>query len=142
MSQPLKWGFTFVRPGFVTANLDLSWMAKNIPEAQAWLGEQVLQSSRAYMPMRTGNFAQRSFVTDGGKKVIFPGPFGRFQYMGKVMIGEHSRSPWARKGEKKVVTNRPLTYSRAEATAFWFETAKENDCDAWVKGTRERLLKR
>ena len=137
-----KWGFGVTYGGFVTVNIDLSWMSKNIPEAQAWLGEQVLQSSRARMPMKTGGLQQRSHTEDGGKKVVFPGPYGRFQYMGKVMIGEHSRSPWALKGERKVVTDRPLQYSRSEATSFWFDAAKETDKDAWVQGTRERLVKR
>lgn len=137
-----NWGFSVVRAGFVTVRLDLSFLSRNVPEAQAWLGEQVLQSCRAYMPMRTGSLIQRSHTEDGGKKVVFPGPYGRFQHGGLVMIGEHSRSPWARAGEKKVLTDRPLHYSRAEAVDHWFETAKATDKDYWVRGTKERLVRR
>lgn len=137
-----KWGFGTGHAGFVIVNLNLSFLERNLPEAQAWLGEQVLQSCRARMPLKTGSLQQRSHTENGGRWVVFPGPYGRFQYMGLVMIGEHSRSPWARKGEKKVVTGRRLKYSRAEATDHWFDAAKETDKDAWVKGTRERLLRR
>jgi hypothetical protein len=48
------------------------------------------------------------------------------------MIGEKSRSSWAKMGEKKVVTGRNLTYSGG-AQAHWFDKAKEKDGDNWVK---------
>lgn len=147
--------YSVVHAGFVTARVDLSWMGKNIPEAQAWLGEQVLQSSRAFMPLLTGSMSQRSHTADGGKKVIFPGPYSRFQYMGVAMVDSVTgRGPARievspggyifrfRKGAKLRPTTKKLNYTRTEARAHWFEEAKTRDKDAWVQGTKERLVRR
>ena len=46
----------------------------------------------------------------GSGKIIINVPYARFQAGGKVMVGIKSHSPWARKGERKIVTRRSLTY--------------------------------
>lgn len=46
----------------------------------------------------------------GSGKVIINVPYARFQAEGKVMIGSRSRRAWAMRGEKKIVTNKKLTY--------------------------------
>ena len=146
-----KWGFSIV-DGNVRIEINLDRFCKQYSFAQWWLGEQVLQSCRAYMPLRTGGLQQRGRTEgdggshlhdlarseDQGRRVVFPGPYARFLYMGKVMIGEESKSPWARKGEHKIVTARDLNYSRPEATSFWFDTAKQHDGDAWIAGVKKR----
>ena len=79
----------------------------------------------------------RSAALQGtGKVVAGAPPQGRFLYEGKVMIDPVTGSPWARKGAKKVVTERPLTYSNPKATPHWFDTAKEAHGKAWVKGVK------
>lgn len=123
--------------GNIRVDISFDRFSKQFEQAQWWLGEQVLQSCRAHMPLRTGNLQQLSHTEDGGRRVVFPGPYGRFQYMGKVMVGEETGSPWARKGERKVVTDRPLTYSRAEATDYWFDAAKAADGEAWIQGVKK-----
>lgn len=120
--------------------------------AQWWLGEQVLQSSQARMPLSTGSVRQRSrarpqrghmadasSVQDGGRRVVFPGPYARFHYMGHVMVDPMTGSPWARKGVKKVVTSRRLTWSQPGAVPHWFEEAKAQDGGAWARGV-QRIL--
>ena len=149
-----KWGFSVV-DGNVRIFIKLDRFCKQYIDAQWWLGEQVLHSCRAYMPIRTGGLQQRSRTEtgskkdgehlhdlarseNGGRRVLFPGPYARFQYMGKVMVDPVTKSPWARKGERKVVTDRPLHYSRPGATSFWFDTAKQHDGDAWIAGVKKR----
>ena len=112
-------------------------LAQNFNEAQQWLGDRVLEDCKPFMPLLTGSLQQRSHVEDGGKKVVFPGPYGRFQYMGKVMVDPDTGSPWARAGVKKVVTNRDLVYSNPGATAKWFETAKARHGKYWVEGAQK-----
>lgn len=46
----------------------------------------------------------------GSGFVIINVPYAQFQAGGKVMIGIKSHSPFARKGEVKVVTSKNLTY--------------------------------
>lgn len=137
-------GYTLIQGDSVTAVLDLSFLVRNYPEAQAWFGEQVLQSCRARMPLKSESLQKRSRTEDDGRKVVFPGPYARFQHGGLVMEGVVSHRAWALPGEKKIIRepHQKLVYSRAEATDHWFEAAKETDKDAWITGTRERWLKR
>ena len=130
--------FSIVR-GHVSATLNLDRFASRFPDAQAWLGEQVLQSCRAFMPIRTGSQQQRSYVADNGRRVVFPGPYARYLYMGKVMVDPETGSPFAREGVRKVVTDRPLTFSRAGAVDHWFDAAKARDLDGWVKGVQNYI---
>lgn len=143
--------------GCVTVKLDLRAYNERLERAQYLLGEQVLASCRSLMPMSTGTMQQlsrsenkplvdRSCIRDGGKQVVFPGPYARYLYNGKVMIDRETgkgprkipTSPGEyilrfRKGAKLVETDRPLTYSNPRAVPKWFEVAKQRDAAAWVK---------
>ena len=133
--------------GSVHVKLDLSILQRRRVEAQQWLGDRVLEDSRAYMPLVTGNLQQRSHTEDNGKKVIFPGPTAGYLYRGKVMVDSVTgkgpmRIPTGpgeyilrfRKGAKLVPTSRPLTYSRPEAMPEWFEHAKAIHGKFWIEG--------
>lgn len=132
----------FPKVSYVSANfrceISLDRFSKQFAEAQQWLGDRVLEDCRAVMPHLTGSLQQRSHTEDGGKKVIFPGPYGRFQYGGKVMIDPDTGSPWARKGVKKVLTDRPLQYSNPQATDHWFDTAKAKYGEYWITEVKKR----
>lgn len=127
---------SYVNGDFRT-EINLDRFSKQFQQAQWWLGEQVLQGCRAFMPLSTGNMQQRSHTESNGKRVAFPGPYARFQYMGKVMVGVESNSPFARKGERKVVTDGPLTYSSPQATDHWFDAAKAQNGEYWVCGVKK-----
>lgn len=119
-------------------NISLDRYSRLFAEAQQWLGDRVLEDCKPYMPHLTGSLQQRSHTEDGGKRVVFPGPYGRFQYGGKVMVDPDTGSPWARKGAKKVLTDRPLKYSNPQATDHWFDTAKAEHGEYWIAGTKQR----
>ena len=138
---------TFHFPGFsivsgdIKADVSLNRFEKQFQEAQFWLDGQVMNDMVPYMPHRDGTFINltrmRSAALQGtGKVVAGAPPQGRFLYEGKVMVDPVTGSPWARKGAKKVVTKRPLTYSNPKATPHWFDTAKENHGKSWVKGVK------
>lgn len=129
--------FSFVGANF-RVNLSLDRFSRQFIEAQQWLGDRVLEDCKAYMPHLTGGLQQRSHTEEDGKKVVFPGPYGRFQYGGKVMVDPVTGSPWARKGAKKVLTDRPLKYSNPQATDHWFDTAKAQHGEYWIAGVKER----
>ena len=125
--------------GSVKVELKLDKFSELFKEAQQWLGDRVLEDCKPYMPHRTGSLQQRSSVVNGGKKAIFPGPYGRFLYGGKVMIDPDTGSPFARAGVKKILTDTPLTYSDAQATDHWFETAKAKNQEYWIDGVGKIL---
>ena len=130
----------------VDINIDLSEYSERHEKAQRRLGEMVLASSKVFMPLLTGSLQQRSYVDDGGRKVVFPGPYGRYQYGGRVMVDSvtgkgpmmiHDRNGVEvglrfRKGATLVPTERRLTYSQPNAQAEWFQPAKDKDLNAWV----------
>lgn len=139
---------TFHFPGFsivsgdIKVDVSLNRFEKQFQEAQYWLDGQVMTDMVPYMPHRDGTFVNitrmRSAALQGtGKVVAGAPPQGRFLYEGKVMVDPVTGSPWARKGAKKVVTERPLTYSNPKATPHWFDTAKDAHGKAWVKGVKE-----
>lgn len=128
----------------VGITVDMSRINGNLERAQKWLDTQVFMDMEPYMPKRDGIMRdlaqQRSKALAGtGVVVAAAGPYGRFQYMGKVMVDPVTGSPWARKGAKKVVTDRNLKYSNPAATAKWFETAKAANLEHWVNGV-ERIM--
>lgn len=138
----------------VEVNIDLSEFPPRFVRAQQRLGEMVLESCKPFMPNLTGSLQQRSYVDDGGRKVVFPGPYGRYQYGGRVMADSvtgkgpaliHDRNGVEvglrfRKGATLVPTERRLTYSQPNAQAEWLEPAKTKDLPAWVAEC-DRIIK-
>ena len=133
-------GFSIVE-GDIKVDINLDRFEKQFQEAQYYLDGQIMNDMVPYMPHRDGIFVNltrmQSTALQGSGKVIAAAPlFGRFLYEGKVMVDPVTGSPWARKGAKKVVTERPLTYSNPKATPHWFDTAKDAHWKAWVKGVK------
>lgn len=122
--------------GHVRVFIHLDRFSDPFIRAQQWLGDRVLEDCKPLMPLLTGGLQQRSHTENNGRRVVFPGPSGRFLYMGKVMVDPDTGSPWARRGVKKVVTNRPLHYSRPGATSHWFDAAKARNGEYWVEGVK------
>ena len=57
--------------------------------------------------------------------------YAHFQYIGKVMIGEDSHSPFAGKDEKKIYTNRYLTYR--QGGSHWVTKTFAQKAPSWGK---------
>lgn len=79
-------------------------------KVQQYLGKKVADNLKKYVSFNSGTQSDSTNPINGGKQVIINVPYAQFQAGGKVMIGVYSHSPWARQGERKVVTNRNLTY--------------------------------
>lgn len=79
-------------------------------KVQLFLGKTVADNLKKYVSFKSG--AQQNSVNhiNGGTQVIINVPYARFQAGGKVMIGVYSHSPWARRGERKIVTDKNLKY--------------------------------
>lgn len=134
-------GFSLVQ-GDIKVDVSLNRFERQYERAQYYLDSQIMTDMVPYMPHRDGNFVnvtrlQSAALAGSGKVVAAAPPMGRFLYEGKVMVDPVTGSPWARKGAKKVVTKRPLTYSNPKATPHWFDTAKDAHGIAWVKGVKQ-----
>lgn len=77
---------------------------------QQFLGKTVADNLKKYVSFKSGVQQGTTNSINGGKQVIINVPYARFQAEGKVMIGVKTKRPWAKKGEKKIVTSRNLKY--------------------------------
>lgn len=128
----------------VGITVNMSRTNANLDKAQKWLDLEVFKDSDPYMPkrdalMRDLAWQRTKSLAGTGEIVVAAQPYGRFQYMGKVMVDPLTGSPWARKDAKKVVTNRDLKYSNPQATPRWFETAKSVKLQHWIDGVNKEM---
>lgn len=71
-----------------------------------------------YIPMQQGTLKNQRVIRL--KEIEYTAPYARFHYYGKVMIGIHSRSAWAKQGERKIVTEKDLKHHGAPMRGpFW-----------------------
>ena len=144
MSQIFHFDNISVVYGDIRVDVNLKPYEQRFQNAQFRLDTQVMNDMVLFMPIQTGTLRavtmSRSIALAGTGKVIAAAtPHGRFQYMGKVMVDPETGSPWARPGVKKVVTDRPLTYSSPLATPMWFDTAKERFGPRWIDGVKKQI---
>ena len=126
--------------GDVQIKVDLSRFERQFREAQYALDSAIMTSMVPFMPMETGNFIQRTRMISAsmagtGTVCAAAPPMGRFLYEGKVMVDELTGSAWARKGARKVVTDKALDFFKGanpQVTDHWFDAAKKADLKDWV----------
>lgn len=114
----------------------LNELARNIRRAGSTaehaIALQMAKDTEPYVPARTKSLANRTIVQDD--IIIYPGPYARFLYYGKLMIDPNTGSAWAREGATKVVTGKDLNISRAvhsKAQSHWFEASKAQNLPKW-----------
>lgn len=109
-------------------------LAEACTRAEAALAEQVLRDTAPYIPARTLSLTNRARAV--GNMVIYPGPYARYLYYGKVMVDPETGSPWARKGATKVIEKpeRELRISKEvhpKAQTHWLDGAKAQNLEKW-----------
>ena len=95
---------------------------------------QVQKDTSPYVPFLTGSLDTRTRVV--GNTVIYPAPYARFLYYGKVMVDPNTGSTYAPKGGTKVVTDRDLAFTtdfHPQAQSHWFEASKAQNLDKWIR---------
>ena len=106
------------------------WCSK----AEHLVAQQVAKDTVPFVPALTGSLTHRTRVEDS--KVIYPGPYARFLYYGKLMVDPITGSSYAPKGGTKVLTDKNLVFSQAmhpQAQAHWFEASKAQNLEKWVR---------
>lgn len=110
--------------------------------AEHAMAVQMAKDTEPYVPARTKSLANRTIVHND--TIIYPGPYARFLYYGKLMIDPKTGSPFARKGATKDVTEKDLNIStkvHSKAQSYWFEASKAQNLDKW-KRAAGRLMQR
>ncbi len=122
--------------------------------AEHILAVQVAKDTEPFVPALTKSLVNRTQVIGG--TVIYPGPYARYLYFGKVMVDEQGRGPRRfvdahgnevirfQKGARLHATDRGLVFTRSvhcRATDHWFEVSKAQNMDKWMQVAR-RAVKR
>lgn len=103
---------------------------------------QIEKDTQPFVPALTGSLTQRTRVVGG--EVIYPGPYARFLYYGKVMVDPNTGSTYAPKGGTKVVTDRNLVFNKTmhpQAQSHWFEASKAQNLGKWVQTAKKAVKK-
>ena len=109
-------------------------IARACTKAEHIVAVQMKKDTSPYVPFLTGSLDQRTLVD--GNAIIYPGPYARFLYYGKVMVDPETGSTYAPKGGTKVVTDRNLVFNHTahpQAQAHWCEASKAQNLDKWLR---------
>ena len=82
-------------------------------KVQTFLDKTVAEHLQRYVSFKTGAQSKSIPIASryGSGRVIINVNYAQFQAGGKVMVGTISKSPWAKRGERKVLTSQNLTYN-------------------------------
>lgn len=116
-------------------------------KAEHAVAVQAAKDTSPYVPMLTGSLNVRTQVVGG--TIIYPGPYARYLYYGKVMVDSVTgKGPMHfidkmgneqikfRKGATLKPTDRDLKYTKSEhpqAQDHWFEASKAQNLDKWLR---------
>ncbi len=121
-------------------------LASACGRAEHILAQQIMKDTTPFVPALTGSLTQRTRVV--GNEVIYPGPYARYLYFGKVMVDEHGNGPMHfvgkngnevirfPKGSKLHATDRNLVFNTTmhpQAQSHWFEASKAQNMEKWMR---------
>lgn len=115
-------------------------------QAQLFLANEARKLMAYYVPELSGSRAAmvdnvRTYVENGHGVVHYLSPYARFQYHGKLMLSGLTGSSWSH-GEKKVLTNIDLKYSKSTATSHWDKAMKTARGDDLRKAVQNHIKKK
>lgn len=111
-------------------------------KVQKFIDQECIRLMAPYTPYRQGILEKSATLGTkiGSGEINQVTPYARYQYYGKLMVSSITGSPWARRGEKKVLTDRDLVHDTSMhpmAGPFWFERMKADKKDEILAGARK-----
>lgn len=103
-------------------------------KAEHAVAVQAQKDTDPYTPALTGSMSQRTRVI--GNQIVYPGPYARYLYYGKLMVDPNTGSAYAPKGQHKVLTDKNLVFNTSmhgQAQSHWFEASKAENLEKWVR---------
>lgn len=124
-------------------------LASRASKAENIVAERVAATTEPFVPFLNGMLVKNTRVV--GNTIIYPGPYARYLYYGKVMVYPEGTTGVNKDpnnphhfGEKKVVTDKDLKYTgrdyagpHKEAGPFWIERSKAVNLEKWIKLSEE-----
>ena len=98
---------------------------------QKFVDQECIRRMSPYTPFRSGTLEKSTTLGTkiGSGEIKQNTPYARFLYYGKLMVSSITGSAWAAQGEKKVLTDVDLEYSKSghpQAGKMWFERMKSD----------------
>ena len=122
-------------------------IASRSSKAENIIAVQVQKDTEPFVPMLTGSLNARTKVA--GNTIIYPGPYARYLYYGKVMVDSATgKGPmrWIDKTGNEYIrfhkgavlrpTDRPLNYTtdfHKDAGPAWIERSKAQNLEKWIR---------
>lgn len=135
--------------GNVDIKIDTSRIDRNLREAQKLLNEQIVADCDHLIPFQQGALRNSVNYPQGvyGGEIEWNTPYAHYQYMGEVY--GHNIPIYDSAGNltgywsppNKNPTGRPLHYHAEGTGDHWFEKAKEQHKDEWVRLVKETVGK-
>lgn len=116
-------------------------------EGEHELAKQVALNTEPFVPAMNKSLVDRTQVY--GNQIVYPGPYARYLYYGKVMVDRRTgKGPMKivgkdgsvlirfREGAKLRPTERPLKISQSvnpQAQSHWFEASKAVNLEKWER---------
>lgn len=109
-------------------------LTNNREKAAHAIAVQAQKDTEPFTPALTGSMSQRTRVI--GNEIIYPGPYARYLYYGKLMVDPNTGSAFAPKGQHKVLTDKNLVFNTSmhgQAQSHWFEVSKAENLEKWAR---------
>lgn len=117
-------------------------MQESATRAEHIVAIQAEKDTRPFVPALTLSLANRTKVE--GNTIVYPDPYARYLYYGKLMVDPDTGSPWASEGATKVLTDRNLVFNQTvhpQAQSHWFEASKAQNLEKWVELAAKAVTK-
>ena len=104
-----------------------------VDRANEILANEAMKDTDKFVPKLTGTLSGGARVSDG--QVIYPGPYARYLYHGKLMVDPETGSSYARKGSTKTLTGKSINVAKSNPMAQpeWFEVSKGLNLEKWKR---------
>ena len=104
-----------------------------VDRANEILANEAMKDTDKFVPKLTGALSGGTRVSDG--QIVYPGPYARYLYHGKLMVDSKTGSSYARKGSTKTLTGKPLNVAKSNPMAQpeWFEVSKGLNLEKWKR---------
>lgn len=115
---------------------------ERVEKASHTVAIQVRKDTSPFVPAKTLTLDKTTKVIDN--EIIYPGPYARYLYYGKLMVDPDTGSPWASKGASKVLTDRNLVFNTSvhpQAQSHWFEASKAQNLEKWLRVAKKAIGK-
>lgn len=104
-----------------------------VDRANEILANEAMKDTDKFVPKLTGTLSGGARVSDG--QIIYPGPYARYLYHGKLMVDSKTGSSYARKGSTKTLTGKSINVAKSNPMAQpeWFEVSKGLNLEKWKR---------